>query len=75
MLNNYNYKYDLVGEGFGNSLLFKRLGTDIGPYRAKDKDGNEIKKPILRPHYVNQIHGIHWFCNDERLKEENNKIF
>lgn len=64
---NYYYEKDLVGEGLGASLLFKRIGSDIGPWTAYDEYGNLIEVEILSvetPYTINKIHGINVMLND-----------
>ena len=70
LINNYNYKYDLVGDGLGSSDLFKRIGTDIGSWIAKDEYGNVIDAPKVKGTnlVLSQIHGIDLWCKDSRLK-------
>lgn len=70
LLNNYYYQYDLVGDGLGASALFKRIGTDKGPWIAKDENGNVIdapKVPVLNMVF-SELHGIDLFYKDSRLK-------
>lgn len=70
LLNNYNYKYNLVCDGIGSSDLFKRIGTDIGSWIAKDEYGNVIDAPKVKGTNIvlSQIHGIDLWCKDTRLK-------
>lgn len=70
LLNNYYYEYDLVGDGLGASTLFKRIGTDIGPWTAKDENGNVIdatRIPVLNMIF-SAVHGIDLWYKDSRLK-------
>lgn len=75
-LNNYYFKYDLVGQGFGASKVFKRIGTDIGPLIAKDEKGNPLKFEkisSMMPYSFSELHAIDIFYNEESLKYTNNK--
>lgn len=69
-MNNYYYEHDFVGDGLGASALFKRIGTDIGPWVAKDENGNVIdgtKIPGLNLIF-SAVHGIDLWYNDSGLK-------
>jgi len=60
----------IVGDGLGASALFKRIGTDKGPWIAKDENGNVIdapKVPVLNMVF-SELHGIDLFYKDSRLK-------
>lgn len=68
-LNNYYYKNDLVGEGLGHSILFKRLGTDVEPWIAKDKDGKPIEPDF--GYSISELHSISLFYEEPLLKYPN----
>ncbi|WP_052380355.1 cellulose binding domain-containing protein [Paenibacillus camerounensis] len=74
-LNNYSYNYDLVGGGLGISTLFKRIGNDIGPWTAQDKDGNVIaanKTWFTFGNYdFSGLHAITLFHDDPSLQYPN----
>ena len=74
-LNNYSYNYDLVGGGLGISTLFKRIGTDIGPWTAQDENGNEIaanKTWFTFGNYdFSGLHAITLFHDDPSLQYPN----
>ena len=63
-INNYYYEKDFVGENLGNSLAFKRLGNNIGPWTAKDENGNTIDTSIIE---LSKVHGITLFHYDKNL--------
>lgn len=63
-INNYYYEKDFVGENLGNSLAFKRLGNNIGPWTAKDENGNTIDTSIIE---WSKVHGITLFHYDKNL--------
>ncbi|MBP3040684.1 VWA domain-containing protein [Bacillaceae bacterium Marseille-Q3522] len=70
-INNYFYEYDYVGGEFGASWTFKRIGTDIGPWKPKNKDGLFVGPPWGRKYYVKLVHGIDRFLYDDRLNYPN----
>lgn len=74
-LNNYYIKNDLVGEGLGHSGCFARLGTDIGPWTATDKDGKPIVKDNAFGYALSKLHPLTHFLNLGSLKYPNLKIF
>lgn len=70
-INNYYYTNDLVGQDFGNSLGFKRLGTDIGFATARDKTGNVINDSET---VITEVHGVSLFHYDSNLVYPNTNI-
>lgn len=75
LLNNYYYQYDLVGDGLGASALFKRIGTDKGPWIARDENGNVIEKNQWIPYEPVKLHGVMLFFTDVGLKYPNCSIY
>ncbi|MGF7047665.1 hypothetical protein J2T13_002170 [Paenibacillus sp. DS2015] len=67
-LTNYYYKNDLVGEGAGSSWAFKRLGTDVGPWTAKDEKGNVIMPEDNTSLDLTKVHAIGLFYYEPGLK-------
>lgn len=70
-LYNYYYKNDLVGEGLGASLAFVRMGTDIGPWTARDANGDVIVEDDSFGYSLLAVHGIHLWVQDINLKYPN----
>ena len=61
VLYNYYYKNDFVGEGLGHSWVYKRLGTDIGPWIAKDENGDIIVEEDKWGYAIAKLHSIELF--------------
>ncbi|WP_291652063.1 VWA domain-containing protein [Clostridium sp.] len=74
-LYNYYFNKDLVGEGLGNSLLFERLGTEVGEWTATDSNGNEIPTSSWLPYEFGKLHGIDLFYNQKGLIYPNCDIY
>jgi len=69
-LTNYYYERDFVGDGLGHSVLFKRLGADVGPWTAtKDGEGNPI--PPGSKFELSKLHSISLFMRDSLLTYPN----
>lgn len=66
-LTNYYYAHDLVGSFLGRSTSFVRLGTQKGPYEAKDEYGNKILGDFFIGYSFAEVHGINLWHYDERL--------
>ena len=64
---NYYYDKDAVGHYLGDSWIFNRLGTPIGPWIAKDKSGQIIEMPSLPKFDFEKAHGISLFHYDDNL--------
>lgn len=69
VLRNYNYKYDAVGSLLGNSLLYYRIGNQVGSWNSGVVDG-----PSGVHYYPGRVHGIKLWHEDTRLDYPNTKI-
>lgn len=63
-LNNYYYRFDLVGNDFGYSGIYVRTGTNI-KLEGKDKNGNLFTET---QNHSTKFHGIVYMQNDPDLK-------
>ncbi|MGI8372633.1 cell wall-binding repeat-containing protein [Priestia megaterium] len=70
-LSNYYYRGDLVGQGMGATSTAKRLGNDIGPWIAKDKNGKEITGKKTFGFIGKAVHGIDLWLDEPLLKGDN----
>ncbi len=76
VLFNYYNTDDLIGEGLGNSNLFKRLGTEAGDFVAIDQNGDEIARSFPDLEYEpGNFHGISTFYEQEGLKYPASDIY
>lgn len=60
-----------MGEGLGSSLMYKRLGKEIGPWTAKDKDDKDIVPDDKLGYVLFNLHGIDLFYDNELLMYTN----
>ncbi len=79
-INNVLYNYyntdDLIGEGLGDSNLFKRLGTEKADFTALDENGDAIVRAFPDLEYEpGNLHGILTFYEQEGLKYPNSDIY
>ncbi len=76
VLYNYYNTDDLIGEGLGDSNLFKRLGTEAGDFTALDEKGDAIVRAFPELEYEpGNFHGILTFYEQEELKYPNSDIY
>lgn len=66
-LYNYYYKNDLVGEGLGDSWLFKRMGTNIGPWTVKDENDKPLVEDNAFGYRIALLHDINHFIKDFKM--------
>ncbi len=76
VLYNYYNTDDLIGEGLGDSNLFKRLGTEAGDFTAVDENGVAIPRAFPDLEYEpGNFHGVLTFYEQEELNYPNSNIY